>query len=69
MKRIIGWIMMLIILIAVVIMYAHLLGIAQTLLMFLMFFLSCAWIGVAIVLIESSDDKKETDDEEERVSE
>ena len=58
MKRIIGWIMMLIILIAAVIMYAHLLGIAQTLLMFLTFFLSCVWVGVAIALIKSSDDKK-----------
>lgn len=65
MKRIVGWIMIIIALIAVVVMYAHLLGIVQTLLMFLTLFLSCVWIVVAEVLIKSGNDKKGTDDEEE----
>ena len=69
MKRVIGWMMMLIALIAVVVMYAHLMGIAQTLLMFLILFLSWAWIVVATVLIKSGNDKKGTDNEEEGVGE
>lgn len=69
MKRVIGWMMMLIALIAVVVMYAHLMGIAQTLLMFLILFLSWAWIVVATVLIKSGNDKKGTDNEEEEVGE
>lgn len=69
MKRVIGWMMMLIALITVVVMYAHLMGIAQTLLMFLILFLSWAWIVVATVLIKSGNDKKGTDNEEEEVGE
>ena len=69
MKRVIGWMMMLIALITVVVMYAHLMGIAQTLLMFLILFLSWAWLVVATVLIKSGNDKKGTDNEEEEVGE
>ena len=69
MKRVIGWMMMLIALIAVVIMYAYCIGIVQTLLMFLAIFLSCAWVAVANVLIKSGNDKKGTDNEEEEVGE
>lgn len=65
MKRIIGWIMMLITLIAMGIMGAYFIGIAKILLMVLSSFLASAWIGVAIVLINSVDYKKGTDNEEE----
>jgi glucan phosphoethanolaminetransferase (alkaline phosphatase superfamily) len=69
MKRIVGWIMMLIALIIILIIYAPLIGIAQTLLMLLEVFLSCAWVGVAVVLINSGNYKKGTDNEKEEVSE
>ena len=64
MKRIVGWIMMLIALIASVIMGAYFFGIAEILLMVLSSFLACAWIGVAIALINSGNYKKGTDNEE-----
>lgn len=69
MKRIIGWIMILVISIAAVIMYAYVLGIVQTLLMFLAIILSGAWVTVAIALIDSGNGKKGTDNREEKESE
>ena len=57
MKRIVGWIMILMLLIVAVIMYAHVLGIVQTLLMFLVIFLTCVWVAVATVLINSGNGK------------